>query len=210
MRYEDLTGRRFGRLTVREFNNSDGENRHWLCDCDCGKTKITTTNSLTQGKVKSCGCYRLESVRTNSITHGDYIKTSHYRGILSVYKGMKQRCYNENSTFYKDYGGRGINVCDEWLHSYEDFKLWAISNGYKPGLTIDRIDNNGNYGPSNCRWVTRKIQANNRRSNHLVTIGEETHTIKEWSIIKGVNRKTIHTRIARGWDEVVAITTPVK
>ena len=119
---------------------------------------------------------------------------------------MKTRCNNPNVLEYKDYGGRGITVCDEWQHSYETFRDWARLNGYMDDLTIDRIDVNGNYEPSNCRWSTRKEQANNRRSNKLITFNGETHNIQEWSDIVGVNDITLRNRLYKyGWSVEKAV-----
>jgi hypothetical protein len=121
---------------------------------------------------------------------------------------MKDRCNNPKSDRWEWYGARGISVCEEWKNSYEAFREWALSNGYQGGLTIDRVDVNGNYCPDNCRWITIKDQQNNRRNNHRITVGEETHTIAEWSKITGIRQGTIYARIASGWSAEDAITTP--
>lgn len=123
---------------------------------------------------------------------------------------MKTRCYNTNSPTYKNYGGRGIKVCDEWVNNFEAFYKWSMENGYKDGLQIDRIDNDGDYGPSNCRWVTSKENYNNRRTSRFVTINGETKTIAQWCEIYNIKDNVVRARISRGWDEVKAITTPVK
>jgi hypothetical protein len=160
-----MVGKVFGRLTVIEYAGitrnpkTKHTSRTWKCKCSCGNITIKTTAGLRSGNINSCGCYQLESMRKNAIKHG----FSHTR-IYEIWLGMKARCYKPTVKYYYNYGGRGIKVCDEW-QEFEPFYQWAITNGYKKGLTIDRIDVNGNYEPSNCRWVTWKIQANNKRKS---------------------------------------------
>lgn len=122
---------------------------------------------------------------------------------------MKTRCYNPNYDKYSYYGGKGICICREWLDSYDAFEEWAIANGYNDSLTIDRIDVNGNYCPENCRWVTRKEQANNRTSNRLITYNGETKSVQQWSDLTGIPHKTLWQRIEAGWPVHKVLTTPV-
>lgn len=128
--------------------------------------------------------------------------------LYSIWRHMKERCYNENHVAFNSYGGRGISVCEQWKTDFTSFKEWALENGYSSDLTIDRVNNNGNYSPQNCRWATRIQQQNNTRANHLLTFNGETHSFAEWSRITGINRITIRSRIRMGWTEEEALTRP--
>lgn len=193
MRKLDLTGQRFGRLVViKEAGRSSDGHVRWLCKCDCGNyTSTPSTKTLRNGTCRSCGC--IERERPNKQTHG---KSN--TKLFAVWNAMKQRCYNPNNRSYKNYGGRGITVCQEWKEDFQTFYDWAIANGYKKGLEIDRIDVNGNYEPDNCRWTTSKKNNNNRRNNVKIKIGREEHTVAEWSEITGIPRSTILERFRSG------------
>lgn len=196
---KDLLGARFGRLVVIEKTNRRTSGRHviWRCKCDCGNECFVQSNSLTTNKTKSCGCLIIGRV------------THHQSGtkLYDVWCAAKARCNNPKNKNYKHYGGRGIKVCDEWENSFQAFYEWAMANGYKEGLSIDRIDNDGNYEPANCRWVTQEEQCNNRRTSHKLTYEGETHTITEWSKITGIKRKIISQRVNNlGWSIERALT----
>lgn len=150
---KDITGERFTRLTVIKLSHIKNRKSYWLCECDCGNEHIVRSDSLKCGNVKSCGCLNMEA---KSIKHGEWGTKLYF-----VWAGMKQRCTNPKQKHYDRYGGRGISVCEEW-QTYEPFHKWAINAGYKEGLTIDRINNDGNYEPSNCRWVTIAEQQKNK------------------------------------------------
>lgn len=157
----DLTGKRFGRLTVIEKTSIDTSKEVcWLCQCDCGNiTKPIRSSDLRRGDAISCGCFRKEFMSKKQTVHG--LENTR---VYNIWNNMNYRCYNAKSNNYKYYGSRGITVCDEWRNSVKAFYDWAMSNGYSDDLTLDRIDVNGNYEPSNCRWVTMKVQNNNKRN----------------------------------------------
>ena len=206
---KDRTGHRYGRLTAIKVDHKDKNNRwHWLCKCDCGNYAVAAGDSLTKGLTRSCGCLAKEVLKSGDVRreHG-MCGTRIYR----IWKQMKTRCLNKNTPDYKKwYGGRGVTVCDEWRNDFKTFYDWAISNGYREDLTIDRIDSNGNYCPENCRWVDLKTQARNTRQNHLITYNGETHCLVEWAEILGVNVQVLRSRVYSGWDDERIITQKVR
>lgn len=194
MEKEEIIGRKFNRLTVIEFVEIRNNHYYYLCKCDCGNYKIIEKGNLKASKIKSCGCLKKENDNLPK-KHGK-CKTKLYY----VYRGILNRCYYKKDISYKNYGGRGITVCKEWQKDFINFYNWAINNGYKDGLTIDRIDINGNYEPSNCKWATRFEQANNKRNNHFVTYNQETHTLSEWSRILNCSLSKIKYFVKKGLD----------
>jgi len=211
---EDFTGRRFERLKViryipsqeREGYGAKKDSRVWLCQCDCGNYIKLRTTQLKEGKAKSCGCYvkelLFEQTKKNT-THGK--KNTR---LYSIWHGIKGRCLNETDKDYRKYGGRGIKVCKEWIDDFMNFYNWSMANGYRDDLTIDRVDNDGNYEPDNCRWITNKEQSRNRRSNTIYTYKGEGKPLSELCEICGVDYQLIHHRLKRGWSIEKAIETP--
>ena len=197
--FDNLTGRKYGRLTVLGLSEKrSGRKSYWVCECECGKQKLVRSDSLKCGQVQSCGCLRDEKgfVNLDRTTHGDTPTGAHAR-LWQTWQGIKQRTTNQNDKSYPRYGGRGIKMCPEWRDSYIAFREWALENGYSDDLTIDRIDVNGDYEPSNCRWATQKEQSNNRRSNVLIEWDDKTLNIEQWSEATGIPYKVLHDRYRR-------------
>lgn len=189
-------GKKYNKLLILKIC---GKNKfgHALCEClcDCGNKTIAEASSVLSGNTKSCGCLKIYNIKNRNRTHG-MSNTRLYR----VWKGMRNRCYNKNSNSYVRYGGRGITVCDEWRNDFVNFYNWAIENGYDESadrgeFTIDRINNNGDYCPENCRLGNYFIQANNKRSNRLITYNNECKNVKEWSKYFGFDYKYFHQKL---------------
>lgn len=197
----DLTGQRFGRLTVVEKSSPDKHGTmRWLCLCDCGTEKVIRGDKLRTGEIMSCGCFQRECSANRAKELGKRSKTHGLSGthLYCVYDNMIKRCYNEKCERYPRYGGRGISVCKEWLDNRCVFYDWAINNGYEEGLTIDRIDVNSGYSPENCRWITQRAQANNRSTNVFLCYNGVSHTISEWSDITGIPRSRLYDKYEKG------------
>ena len=195
----DLTGSIFGRLKVikmdRKVQSGKRERYYWNCVCECGKTKSVRTDCLTSGFVKSCGCLKKEQEKINLIKNHRH-KMSGTR-LYGIWQKMKDRCNNPNVLCYRRYGGRGIKICEEW-ELPDNFLEWAIKNGYADDLQIDRIDNNGNYSPNNCRWVTIKKNCRNRRNNIKIDYEGELITVMELSEILQMSYSCLFSRYKRG------------
>lgn len=210
-KFKDLTGQRFGRLVaISAEKDADGRRYIWYCKCDCGNYIKAQSASLTTGVKQSCGCLRKEQLSERNKVHGHADER-----LYGVWKGMKSRCYNPHHRSYPKYGGRGISVCDEWRNDYMRFREWAYANGYKEDAdtqqcSLDRIDVNGNYEPSNCRWADAFTQANNSRRNLHYTFNGETKTISEWSVSTGIPRKTLTDRLKAGWSIERTLTEPIR
>lgn len=200
----DLTGQKYGRLTVIEYAGKGKNHTHkWKCRCDCGNETVVNGYALRNGNTRSCGCLWKEVTRAKSTTHG-MKRTKLY----NIWCGMKKRCDYEGNANYKDYGGRGIKVCEEW-QKFEPFMEWALTHGYTDELSIDRINPNEGYCPKNCRWVDRYTQANNKTNNRHLTYNGETHTFAEWSRIAGIPYETLRWRLIRGWSAQRTLTEPI-
>jgi hypothetical protein len=212
----DLTGTRFRHLVVIGFDHKtkrilpSGKSSikyYWKCECDCGNTTIVCSNNLKNGSVISCGCkWRAWLYSSARKTHG-----KEPAKLYKCWANMIQRCENPKNKSYCDYGIKGICVCAEWRSSFELFRDWAMSNGWDSQLEIDRIDPNGNYNPSNCRWVTETTQARNRLGKVVpMTLNGRTQLMVEWAEELGIEASTIQRRRALGWSDARALTTPVK
>ena len=200
----NLIGNRYGRLLVlARAENSKANKARWLCRCDCGIEKVIFATALVGGLSKSCGCLNNEVRGKASVTHG-----LRKHPLYPVWNDMKCRCRNKTHHAYKFYGARGVTVCDEWRTSFKAFYTWAMANGYKSGLEIDRRDNSLGYSPSNCRWTTRAEQARNRNVCVLKTINGVTKTVGEWADVHGLKQSTVHGRLKRGWSIQESLNTP--
>ena len=200
----NLLGKTFGRLLVTAFNRSElGKGYLWDCRCVCGNSCTVQSKRLSNGSTRSCGCLAKETRSSIRTTHA-WSKTRLY----TIWKGMKARCYNKNDNNYKRYGERGIEVCNDWKFSFEQFRDWSLENGYKDNLSIDRIDNNGNYDPANCRWTNRETQSSNTRRNSVHTYNNKTQTLKQWAIEYDLNYNMLYGRIMNGWDFQAALEIP--
>lgn len=180
---EDLIGRVFGKLTVV---NRVGNRSTWHCVCECGNEVDVSEYNLLHGKYKSCGCITKERLASKGFTNTK---------LHGVWAGMKSRCSYNKHIDYEWYQAKGITVCEEWKNSFKTFHDWAMTHGYKEGLSLERIDNNKGYCPENCRWATPKEQANNRSTNINITYNGETKTLKQWAESLGINYHCLYARV---------------
>ena len=191
----DLTNCRFGRqIAIKPVGKNKYGNILWLCKCDCGNEHIVASGRLIQGKSKSCGCYardiHAKELKQHGLTAGGKPRT------FTICNGMKSRCYNPNAVSYKNYGARGIKICDEWL-TFEKFYNWAMSNGYADGLEIDRIDNDKGYCPENCRWVSRAFNRKHQRKTRYLEIFGVRLNISEWCKETKMSKSTAYRYLSK-------------
>lgn len=191
-------------ITLIKKDNTSQE--FYICECKCGNIVTVSRNKLVSGNTKSCGCYQRYRAKTDNTVHGLYGTRLH-----RIYYGIKQRCYNQNNPEYKNYGGRGISMCEEWLSNFMNFYNWALENDYSDELTIDRINNDGNYEPGNCRWATRKQQSFNRSDNRYIECNGKIQTLVEWERETGISRRVIAFRLDKfHWNVNDALFKPVR
>jgi hypothetical protein len=177
--FKDISGRRFGRLTaIRRVAKNQHRKSMWLFKCECGNEAVISISHAMNGHTQSCGCLHLEVLLQRSVTHGQ-ARVKRRSGEYGVWSGIRARCRNKNDLGYKNYGGRGVKVCERW-NNFENF-LADMGPRPSPKHQIERIDNDGDYEPGNCRWATRIEQANNRRNNHFITMGGRTLSIADWA-----------------------------
>lgn len=204
----DFIGKKFGRFTILEFVRRVNGHNILRCVCDCGNEREVRLSSLTTGNTYSCGCYSTERRSAISIE----ANTKHglcYHPLYSVWANMKDRCSNSNNIGYQHYGGRGIRVCTEWETSFEDFYEWATSKGkYSKGLSIERLDVDGNYEPSNCTFANLHTQSRNKRASRVITIDGVTKNWIDWCRFYSIPESTVRNRVNRGMSVKDALTTP--
>ena len=200
----DLTGHRFGRWVV--LGHAPKRDRLLMerCRCDCGTERLIPRQRLLRGASNSCGCRNRERIKVANTTHGESTASGETR-LYRIWTHMKGRCADETDEVY---GKHGIRVCPEWSASYEVFRDWAHANGYAPNLTIDRVDNDANYEPANCRWATRAEQARNRRTTRLIDFNGETKSLTEWAEATGITKGALCSRLRCGWPLARALTEP--
>lgn len=214
----DITGNKYGRLTVLSYEGLKRTNdkghlcAYWRCKCECGNEITVLGTSLRSGNTLSCGCLQSDIIKTRNAMFAKHgAKRNGMRDRLySIWLSMKSRCNGVNRNAYKYYCGREIKVCKEWDHDFIAFREWAINNGYRDGLSIDRINNDKGYSPNNCRWATAKEQANNRRNNILIEYSGKKQSVGDWARDTGLSYRTINARIKAGWEVNKALEYPSK
>ncbi len=201
----DMTGHRFGRLTVLSFFETRKHYRKmWLCRCDCGTEKAVCGKSMRDGAIVSCGCYKAEKAKQVHTTHGKTGSKAYHS-----WSGMISRCHNSKNPKFYMYGEKGIVVCERWKNSFSDF-ISDMGDPPSKYHSIDRIDGDGNYCPENCRWASPKEQSAHIRTNHLVTFKDETKHVSEWARHLGCSKETLFGRIRLGWNDERVIGEPIK
>lgn len=201
-KFEKYVGKKIGKLTILYADNSTSSvAKKYYCKCDCGNIKSISMSCIVNGRIRSCGCLQKEmnKIVKPNLRHGKCNSR-----IYKIWLKMKNRCYNKNYFQYYLWGGKGIKICDEWIdkeQGFINFYNWAINNGYKDNLSIDRIDGEKNYEPSNCRWATQKEQARNIKNNVNITYNGETHCIAEWAEITGIKGGTLYWRY-KNWKDI--------
>jgi hypothetical protein len=192
----DIIGKKYGKMTVlSEGGRTNFGKVKFICKCDCGNTKEVIGSGLLRGTTTSCGCVHRAMISALGKSCGDGMPMCRLK---KIFKAMNTRCYNKNSTGYKYWGGKGVTICDEWKDNYKAFHDWAIVNGYRDDLSIDRIDHEMGYIPSNCRWATDKEQANNMSSNHVVYFNFEQYTMTQFAELIGTKRDAIKHLFDKG------------
>jgi len=203
----DITGKKFGRLTaIKRTGTNKWGGAIWLFICDCGKETEKEATRVNKGLTRSCGCLQHEIeiqsgkktihfAQESNVTHG----LSKHR-LCRIWRLMKNRCSNSNDKTFKNYGSRGITVCDEWLNSSESFFNWAFKNGYSKELSLDRKNNNEGYSPENCKWSTPKEQCNNKRNNRIILFNGESKTLTQWCDVYKIRYGLVLSRLKRGWN----------
>ena len=197
-------GDRYGRLMILAEITETQERRSFLCRCDCGKELKAYLYKINFGRTKSCGCLKKEFLINRNLKHG-HSNTKLYK----VWRMMKQRCFDKNNNRYSNYGGRGIKVCAQWL-VFDLFYEWAINNGFKEGLTIERRNNNGNYEPENCTWISLQEQAINRRTNKHIEFNGKVLVLQQWSELLRIDYDVLQWRLSHGWSVERAFKMPIR
>lgn len=201
----DLTGKKFGKLTAISYDHMRGTRSYWKCACECGGVRIVGADHLKRGEIVDCGCITRKKKPPLHVKHG----MSNTR-LYKIWALMKGRCYNEARKEYPRYGGRGIKVCEEWM-TFGAFMRWAVNSGYSSTLTLDRINNDGDYTPSNCRWITKKEQAFNKSTNRYISYNGQRKTITQWASESNIPYYVLKKRIdVLHWDFGRAISEQPK
>lgn len=212
----DITGQRYGRLVALHIEQTFSRHTHWRCKCDCGREVVVELGSLRKKnerrRTKSCGCLSKERMAKLNFSHGQSVARGAKKGsrLYEIWHNMRARCNRAGDIGYHRYGGRGIKVCPEWDADFVQFQRWALTNGYVDNLSIDRINNDGPYAPGNCRWVTSKAQARNRRTNTMITYRGKTACLAEHAEDVGISPKVVAGRIRLGWPIENSFNTPVR